>query len=201
MLNLILDEPIKMQKLFEHINKYTSIDNNEFQEIAKYFDLKTVKKKELLYEPGNKSLDHYFVLSGCLQLYIIDEGGTEHTLQFAIENWWITDYLAYHNNMRSECYIQGVKASTILHLTHNNERELLRRFPKMEIYFRKIYQTAYGASLNRIKYLFIYSKEEIYFRFKEAFPDFVNNVPQYLVASFLGLSPEYVSKLNKKDIS
>jgi hypothetical protein len=103
--------------------------------------------------------------------------------------------------MISECYIQGVKASTVLHLTHIKEMELPKRFPKMETYFRKVYQTAYGASLNRIKYLFIYSKEEIYFRFKEAFPDFVNNVPQYLVASFLGLSSEYVSKLKRKNIS
>nr|WP_281502600.1 Crp/Fnr family transcriptional regulator [Arenibacter sp. F20364] len=190
-----------MHQLFEHINKYTEIDQNEFQEIAKYFETQTVKKKELLYEPGGKSLGHYFVLSGCLHLYIIEEGGTEHTLQFAIENWWITDYLAFHNNMDSECHIQAVKASTILHLTNKNEEELLLRFPKMETYFRKIYQTAYGASLNRIRYLFIYSKEEIYFRFKEAFPDFVNNVPQYLVASFLGLSQEYVSKLKRKENS
>jgi len=190
-----------MQKLFEHINRYVTIDKIEFQEIAKYFEKRSVKKKEPLYEPGNKPLGHYFVLSGCLQLYIVEEGGTEHTLQFAIDNWWITDYLAYHNNMSSECYIQGVKASTVLHLNHNKELELLKRFPKMETYFRKIYQTAYGASLNRIKYLFIYSKEEIYFRFKEAFPDFVNNVPQYLVASFLGLSQEYVSKLKRKNIS
>ena len=200
-LTLTIALPNKMQKLFEHINKYIEIDQNEFQEITKYFETQTVKKKELLYEPGSKSLGHYFVLSGCLQLYIVEDGGTEHTLQFAIENWWITDYLAFHNNTDSECHIQAVKASTILHLTNKNEEELLLRFPKMETYFRKIYQTAYGASLNRIRYLFIYSKEEIYFRFKEAFPDFVNNVPQYLVASFLGLSPEYVSKLKRKSNS
>jgi len=197
----LVDVINNMQKLFEHINRYTAIDQVEFQEIAMFFEKQKVKKKELLYQPGGQSLGHYFVLSGCLQLYIVEEGGAEQTLQFAIENWWITDYLAYHNNSDSECYIQAVKASSILHLRRSQEEELLLRFPKMETYFRKIYQTAYGASLNRIKYLFIYSKEDIYFRFRESFPDFVNNIPQYLVASFLGLSTEYISKLKRKNIS
>ena len=201
MLTLTIAVPNKMQKLFEHINKYTAIDKNEFQEIAKYFETKTVKKKEHLYKAGNNQLDHYFVLNGCVQLYVINEDGTEQTLQFAIENWWITDYLAYHNNGTSEYYIQAVRASILLHISHTKEEELLQRFPKMETYFRNIYQTAYGASLNRINYMFSYSKEEIYFRFKEAFPDFVNSVPQYLVASFLGLSAEYISKLKRKNNS
>lgn len=190
-----------MQKLFEHINRYIAIEQLEFQEITLFFEKQKVHKKELLYQPGNQPLGHYFVLSGCLQLYIVDEGGVAQTLQFAIENWWITDYLSYHNNSDSECYIQAVKTSTILHLTPRKEEELLMQYPKMETYFRKIYQTAYAASLHRIKYMFIYSKEDIYFRFRESFPDFVNNVPQYLVASFLGLSSEYISKLKRKNIS
>ena len=71
----------------------------------------------------------------------------------------------------------------------------------MEVYFRNIYEIAYGAAIMRMKYIFTYTKEEIYFKFRDAFPDFVNNMPQYLVATYLGLSPEYVSKLRRKDVS
>ena len=78
---------------------------------------------------------------------------------------------------------------------------LLNKFPKMERYFRTIYETAYGAALMRFKYINTYSKEEIFFRFKEKFPEFVQRVPQYVLASFLGLTPEYLSEIKKKQFS
>ena len=71
----------------------------------------------------------------------------------------------------------------------------------METYFRKVYQIAYGASLVRLKYIFNYSKENIYFHFTENFPEFEQRVPQYLIASFLGLTPEYVSKIRNQKLS
>lgn len=190
-----------MQKLFEHINKYTSIDTADFEEIISFFTTKSVSKKENIYTAESKALHHYFVLNGCIHMYFINDRGAEQTLQFAIENWWITDYLAFQNNRSSEFCIQAVEKSEILQITYQDQEELLRRFPQMENYFRKVYQTAYGAAMMRIKYIFSYSKEDIYFEFKGAFPNFVNNVPQYLLATYLGLSPEYVSKLRRKRIS
>ncbi|WP_445709866.1 Crp/Fnr family transcriptional regulator [Flavobacterium sp.] len=190
-----------MQKLFDHIKKYININENEFQEIASFFETKPVHKKEVFYTPGSTSLKHYFVLEGCVHMYFVNDKGTEQTLQFAIENWWITDCLAFQNNRSSEFFIQAVDSSVILQIGYKEQEELLLKFPKMEIYFRNIYQTAYGAAIMRMKYMFSYSKEEIYCRFKEAFPEFVNNVPQYLVATYLGLSPEYVSKIRRKSIS
>lgn len=190
-----------MQKLYDHINKYSNIDFNEFQKMKSFFEIKPVDKKEILYRAGNNALNHYFVLSGCIHMYFINERGTEQTIQFAIDNWWITDYLAFQDNRSSEFYIQAVEKSEILQITSQKQEELLQLFPKMESYFRQIYQKAYGAAIMRLKYIFSYSKEEIYYKFRDAFPDFVNNVPQYLVATYLGLSPEYVSKLRRKRIS
>lgn len=131
-------------------------------------------------------------------MYFISDRGSEQTLQFAINNWWITDTLAFQNNRSSEFCIQAVESSIILQISHKNQESLFLEFPKMETYFRHIYETAYGAAIMRMKYIFNYSKEEIYFEFRNAFPDFVNNVPQYLVATYLGLSPEYVSKIRRK---
>ena len=190
-----------MQELYDHINKYTVIDKNEFQEISSFFETESINKKEVIYEAGHKSLNHYFVLEGCVHMYFINERGIEQTIQFAIKNWWITDYLAFQNKRSSEFYIQAVEPSVILQTGCEKQEKLLQQFPKMETYFRNIYQTAYGAAIMRMKYIFSYSKEEIYFHFKDAFPDFVNNVPQYLVATYLGLSPEYVSKIKRKSIS
>ncbi len=190
-----------MKALYEHINQYTSIENEDFQKIMSFFEVKSVNKKEIVYNSGSKDLKHYFVGNGCLYMYFINDRGAEQTLQFAINNWWITDYLAFQNNRSSEFYIQAANPSLILQISYKEQEALLLEFPKMESYFRHIYQTAYGAAIMRMKYIFNYSKEEIYFQFRDSFPDFVNNVPQYLVATYLGLSPEYVSKIRKKKFS
>ncbi len=189
-----------MQELYFHINRYCTITPQEFTEISSYFSVRSLSKKEHLYRPGSP-LPHYFVLSGCVHLYLVNERGSEQTLQFAIDQWWLTDYLAFQKNKSSEFYIQAVHPSEVASISYEDQELLLQRFPQLEAYFRKVFEIAYGAAINRMKYIFTCSKEEIYFKFKEAFPEFVQEVPQYLVATYLGLSPEYVSKLNKKQFS
>jgi CRP-like cAMP-binding protein len=190
-----------MQELFKHIHKYTSITQEEFIDVMSFFEIQKVNKKEIIYFGGHANLEHYFVLEGCLHMYLVNATGAEQTLQFAIQNWWLTDYLAFQNNRSSEFYIQAVEATTMLKISYDNQEILLKKHPKMDSYFRNIYQIAYGAAIMRMKYLFTYSKEDIYLKFQEAFPEFVNCVPQYLVATYLGISPEYVSKIRKKRLS
>lgn len=188
----------KTKIFYEHITKFINFSQEDFTEIMPYFDVKEVAKKEVLMEAGSLCRSCYFVLNGCLQMYYVNEKGAEKTLQFAIENWWLSDYLAYHHQQKSDFYIQAVEATQVLCLTHENQCKLLTAFPALESYFRNVYQIAYGASVMRIKYLFDYSKEEIFFRFNRQFPEFIQRVPQYMIASYLGLTPEYVSEIRKK---
>jgi len=187
--------------LFQHINQFVSIDEKEFGAIISYFSRKDVGKKTLLMRLGDRILHEYFVLSGCLQMYFIDDEGTEHTIQFALKGWWLADYLALQKKKPTEFCIQAVEDSALLSLSPAKREELFLAFPKMESYFRTIYQIAYGTHQTRMKYIQSYSKEEIFFKFRDSFPEFVNSVPQYLIASYLGLSAEYVSKLRRKHIS
>lgn len=189
-----------MQELFKHIAKFTTINQDEFQEIASYFEKRVINKKEMIYTAG-ESLHHYFIVSGCVHMYFVNDFGKEQTIHFAINDWWITDYSAFQKNGRSDFFIKAVDTTELFQISFENQEKLIEKFPKIETYFRKIYQIGYGAATMRLKYIFSYSKEEIYFKFRDAFPDFVNNVPQYLVATYLGLSPEYVSKLRRKDVS
>lgn len=187
--------------LFQHINKFVALEANEFERISLYFTRKNVEKKELLMRLGDHIIHDYFVLSGCLQMYFIDNEGKEHTIQFALKGWWLADYLSLQKKKPTEFYIQAVENSALLSISPTKRDELFRAFPKMESYFRAVYQIAYGTYQTRMKYILSYSKEEIYFKFRDSFPEFVNSVPQYLLASYLGLSAEYVSKLRRKDIS
>ena len=187
--------------LFQHINKFVAVTEKEFEEIILYFTQNNVEKKAHLMRIGDRLLHEYFVLSGCLQMYFVDNEGTEHTIQFAINGWWLADYLALQKKKSTEFCIQAVENSALLSISRAKRDELFCAFPKMESYFRAVYQIAYGTYQTRMKYILSYSKEEIYFKFKDSFPEFVNSVPQYLIASYLGLSPEYVSKLRRKHIS
>lgn len=166
-----------------------------------YFQIKELDKKEILMEAGKLCNSSFFVLHGCLHMYYINDKGIEKTIQFAIENWWLSDYLAYHHRQPTDFYIQAVESSRVLCIDYDRQNKLLTAFPILETYFRHVYQIAYGASIMRVKYLFDYSKEEIFLRFSEQFPEFVQRVPQYLIASYLGLTPEYVSEIKRKQRS
>jgi CRP-like cAMP-binding protein len=188
-------------ELFQNINKFVSIEESEFEEVILYFTRENVKKKGLLMRIGDKVLHEYFVLSGCLQMYFIDEEGIEHTVQFALKGWWLADYLALQRKKPAGFCIQAVENSELLSISPAKREALFGAFPKIESYFRAVYQIAYGSYQTRMKYILSYSKEEIYFKFRDSFPEFVNSVPQYLIASYLGLTEEYISKLKRKRIS
>nr|WKN38284.1 Crp/Fnr family transcriptional regulator [Tunicatimonas sp. TK19036] len=186
------------ESFYQHIRKFVAIERDDFADVLSYFQVKALDKKEMVMEAGPLCNHSFFVLKGCLHMYYVNDRGVEKTIQFAIENWWLSDYLAYHHRQKTDFYIQAVEASHVLDIDYDRQNQLLEAFPLMETYFRNIYQVAYGASIMRVKYLLDYSKEEIFFQFSEQYPEFVQRVPQYLIASFLGLTPEYVSEIRKK---
>lgn len=152
-------------------------------------------------EEGEICRHHYFVLQGLLRKFFINEKGAEQTTEFAIETWWLTDNYAYENRLATEFYIQAVEKSTILYITAEKQQQLLEEFPVMERYFRFVYQRAYAAAQKRIQFLFSFSKEEFYFQAARNHPKFIQRVPQYLIASYLGFTPEYLSEIRKKLLS
>jgi len=185
----------------KHINKFVQVSDDEFEEIDKFFDVKQAAKKENLLEEGQTCRYHYFVLNGLLRKFYLNEKGIEQTTEFAIETWWLTDNFAYENQVHTEFYIQAVEKSTILYITQEKQEKLLEEFPVMERYFRFVYQRAYAAAQKRIKFLFSFSKEEFYFQAVRNYPEFVQRVPQYLIASYLGFTPEYLSEIRKRLLS
>jgi len=189
------------KQFFNHINKFTEISEEEFAEIITYFEVQKFRKKEVLMPAGGSCGKHFFVLEGCLQMFYTNEKGAEQTLQFALENWWITDNLAFKQQRRTEFCIQAVETSEVLFIEFQKQELLLEKFPKLEKYFRNVFEKAYGTAQMRIKYIFDYSKEEMFFNFRDQFPEFIERVPQYLIASFLGLTPEYLSEIKSKRLS
>lgn len=184
-----------------HLAKFIQVSDDEYADILSYFHFQTVRKKENLLTEGQNCKSLFFVLNGILRKFFINEKGGEQTTEFAIENWWMTDHFAFLNQSKTEFYIQAVEKTTILVIHREAQERLLNQHPVMERYFRCIYQKSFAASQMRIKFLYDYSREELYHYFRRSQPEFLQRVPQYLIASYLGFTPEYLSEIRRKSIS
>ena len=187
-----------MKNLITHIKKYVTINDDEANKLTEIIEVKNLKRKAYLTRAGDICKYNYFVSQGCLRMYFIRENGTEQITQFAIENWWLADYMALLKQQETPFFIQAVEKSTILALDVNAAENLFKQIPQLERYYRIMFQFSYAASQFRIKYLYDYSREELYHHFATQFPEFVQRVPQYMLASYLGFTPEYLSEIRKK---
>ena len=187
-----------METFKQHLDKFITISDEEFTSVLSFFQELEVKKKQDLMLSGEICKSMYFVVKGCLRKFFVNEKGIEQTTEFAIENWWITDTFAYERQIKTDFCIQAVEKSIILEINLQTQEELLKKHPVMERYFRMIYQRAYAASERRIRYLYEMTREELYVNFSTLYPWFNQRIPQYLIASFLGFTPEYLSEIRAK---
>ncbi|QJB30126.1 Crp/Fnr family transcriptional regulator [Chitinophaga oryzae] len=185
----------------QHVRKLVDVSEEELTAILSFFETVTPAKKVRLLEEGKVCRYDYFVVKGCLRLFFVNNKGVEKTIQFAIENWWIADYTSLQLQIPSEFCIQAVETSEVLAISVADRETMLARFPKMERYFRLVHQKAHAAAQYRTRYQGDYSKEELYLHFSRNFPEFAQRVPQHLLASYLGLTPEYLSELRARRIS
>lgn len=184
-----------MNRLIAHIKKFIELTDTESELILSSFEKESFPKKSLLLKEGQTCNKQYFILKGCVRFYINNTKGSEQTLQFGIENWWITDYLSFQYQVPSHFFIQAIENLEVLSIDRKSFEGLLIEVPKLEKYFRLVIQKSFGASQVRIKYLFTMSAEERYHNMNDQFPEFVQRVPQYMLASYLDFSAEFLSKI------
>jgi CRP/FNR family transcriptional regulator, anaerobic regulatory protein len=186
--------------IIAHIQKIVMLTQEERTILTHYLKYDEVSKKQYLFQEGDKCNALYFVVKGCLRMYFIKENGTEQIIQFGIDNWWISDHMSFMMQQPSQFYLQAVERSQLISISHAKHEELMEKLPKLEKYFRHMYQRAYAAAQNRTFYYFDMSGEEKYHNFARRFPEFVQRVPQYMLASYLGFSPEFLSRVRAKDL-
>lgn len=186
------------ENLVAHIDKFVSLNEDEVQEVSAAVNLVTLKKKQFILEPGEVCRYNYFVSKGCMRLYFINRNGQELITQFGIENWWITDYGSLETGHSSSYYIQAIEDAELVSINKKTYDELLLKVPKMERYFRLILQRTHTATMRRIEYSRDQTDEERYRHFVSLFPGFVQRIPQYMLASYLGFTPQFLSKIRAR---
>ena len=181
-----------------HIRRYVELSEQDVDITERYVEFVELKRRDFLVTGGQVCRCNYFVEKGCLRMFFINDKLVEKTTQFALETWWLSDYFSFSKQTPSLYSIQAVEKSMIVAIDYNRQDELFALVPQLERYFRIMMQRALAASQLRVKLIYEYSKEEMYTLFVTSYPQFFQRVPQYMIASYLGLTPEYLSELRKR---
>ncbi len=189
-----------MHQLHKHISQRIELTEAEFESIYKIFHEVNFSRRHLLIGPGQTVLHQYFVLKGCLRTYMIDQSGKEHTVQFAVENWWTSDYIAYYTGENSILYVECIEDCQLLQVKREDLMNLFKQAPKVESFFRGQLESAFVAFQKRILSNLYMSAEERYRVFISSYPNIEQRVKNYQIASYLGITPERLSRLRSQRI-
>ncbi len=191
-----------MSDLFDSINKsvsrYVSFTEEELVTFNSLLEYKKVPKKTMLLRDGAVCNFEAFVVRGCAMKYYIDEKGTEVILQFAVEDGWISDIASFSEQKPSMMYIETLENSEMLLLSPKTKEEILSRIPKFERVFRILVQRNLSTIQQRLYTTIAKTAQERYLEFIKQYPTISNRVAQHHIASFLGISPEFLSKVRAK---
>ena len=160
----------------------------------------TLQKKDLLLREGEAVTDLYYIHSGCLRTYFLDADGKEHTLQFAVRGWWISDYIALFGKgaAKSVSYIECIKEATLYKISKRDFDRLCADIPAVSSFHIQKLETAFAAFQQRILDNLTLSAGERYLNFVRAYPDIEQRVKNYHIASFLGITTESLSRIRKE---
>ncbi len=182
------------QKVSETIN----ITDEEFEYAKTLFIPKKLRKKRFLLEDGDPCIYTTFVENGLLRSFTIDEKGTEHILQFGMQGWWVGDLYSFLTGEPSEYNIEALEDSELLLITKSSWDLLLDEVPAFERYFRILIQNNLIATQRRLMGTMSSTAEERYQKLLQQFPDIIQRVPQHMVASYIGVTRETLSRLRSQ---
>jgi CRP-like cAMP-binding protein len=189
---------MKTEKILSAIAKHVNLDSKEEEILIKYFSAKTVKRKEMLLKEEGKCDSFFFVNAGILRAYVVSNSGKESTIMFAKEGWWITDMYCFLNKKPSMTYIEAVSEAELLVLTKTNFDKILTEVPQLERFFRILMQNAYTREQLRVIENLTLTAEVRYRNFNEKYPELIKQITQKQIASYIGISPEFLSVLRAK---
>jgi CRP-like cAMP-binding protein len=190
-----------MYEVFEkYLKENTDLTEAERQHIQSLAVHKKIRKRQFLLQEGDVSNHKYFVLSGCLRSYRVKEDGTEHILKFATENWWIGDMESYNHQTPSRMNIDALEDGEVLLWSRHNFDALLKAIPAWNAFRDNLLARSLDAGENRIFTAISFTAEEKYRHFLATYPDVAQRVPLHLIASYLGVSRETLTRIRKANL-
>jgi CRP-like cAMP-binding protein len=180
------------------IFKDISFSQEEIVKIESKFEKIILKKKDILLETGNTVHYQYYINSGCLRTYFVDNSGKEHTVQFAIKDWWISDYTAFFTTSKAVMTIECIQNASVYKVSKIDMENLYTEIPQLETFFRQKMEVAFAGFQKRIIGNLSQSTKEKYTSFIRTYPNIEQSVKNYHIASYLGVTTETLSRIRKE---
>ena len=187
-----------IEKLIQHIHQIQPLSDAEMEELSARVTLKKLRRKQFLLQEGDLCSHYNFVLKGCLRMYRLDQKGSEHILQFATENWWITDIGSFHQEIPSLLFIDALEPAEVLQIKKADLIHLYTHHPKFDRYFRVLVENAFVKMQERVLQNISSTAEERYLSFLKNYPNLSNRIPQVQIAAYIGVTPEFLSKIRQQ---
>jgi CRP-like cAMP-binding protein len=184
--------------LLSYINNFIVLSDEEQKILLEAFVFRKYLKGQFIVQQGDICRYENFVNKGCLKTFFVDKEGQEHIVMFAIENWWTSDMGSFISRSPANYNVQCIEDTDVFQITHEKLEELYLKVPKMERFFRIIIQRAYIALEKRIISSFSMTAGERYILFREQYPQIEQRVPNYMIASYLGVTKEFLSKIRNQ---
>jgi CRP-like cAMP-binding protein len=188
---------MSVDQLIEHFSHYIPLREIEKNELRQRVVERRVKRRQFILQENDACKHYTFVVSGCFKMYGVDNEGGEHIIQFAAENEWITDISSFHSGKASRLYIEAIEPSVILQIDQTNLIHLYHNYHKFDRIFRVIVENKHNELQNRVLQNISSTAEERYFSFLEQYPKLTNRLPNTQIASYIGITPEFLSKIRR----
>jgi CRP-like cAMP-binding protein len=187
--------------LLDYIKKYINLTLEEEILLLSKINIRTYLKNQYIVQQGDVCKSINFIITGCTKTFYIDTEGQEHIVMFSIEDWWTSDLGSFITQKPADFNVQCIENTQLIQFSLENLEELYTEIPKFERFFRKIVERAYVASQKRIIRNFSLDAKERYKIFKTTYPTIDQRVPQYMIASYIGITKEFLSKIKSQLIN
>lgn len=189
-----------VEPLINYFNNLIPLNNEEIDLVSTYFKPRLYRKRQYVLQEGDVCNHFNFVIRGCLRMYKVDEKGSTHIIQFASENWWLTNIGSFHERKPSELNIDALEDTMVLQISYDNLIALYTQVAKFDRIFRVLIENSFVTLQNRLLQNISSTAEDRYNSFIEVYPHLSNRLPQTQIASFLGITPEFLSRLRNRRV-
>jgi len=187
-------------KLIKYVRNFVPLTEEEATLFVANFQERKIKKRQFIVQPNFINKERTFVVKGAFRTYAVADDGQEHTIQFAIENWWASDFNSYIYQHPATLFVVALEDSIILQIEHDKEQELNKANHKFETFFRIMAEKGLAFEHRRIIFNLTHSAEARYENFLLNYPNLIQRVPQYALASYLGMTPVFLSKIRNNRV-
>ena len=186
------------KQILDNIKKYVDLNSEDEKQFVSIIRGSRIKKRQFIVQPGFVCSHQTYVVKGAFRSYFVNNEGIEHTIQFAIDDWFISDFNSYITQTPASLFIEAIEDSIIHQIEYNQVEHLCVENQKFEHFFRVVAQKSFAFSQKRVLSNLSKTAEERYLEFQTMYPNIIQRVPQYALASYLGMTPEFLSKIRKK---